>query len=163
MRLRQRQDGGFDPDLAGTAVQDEIHAGSEAVADVIGCGWRELGEAVCTWPGQRNSCSADQRQGNRVRRHSDRYRVEARGNNAGNAVRGSRQDKRQGPRPEFLGELFRGVGPPGHERFRHVDRSDVNDERAGGRTSFDCINARYGLGIKGIGAKAVNGFGGKGD
>jgi hypothetical protein len=39
----------------------------------------------------------------------------------------------------------------------------VDDERTGGRSAFDGIDAGYSLGIEGIRAKAVNSLRGEGD
>jgi hypothetical protein len=39
----------------------------------------------------------------------------------------------------------------------------MDDERAGGRSSFYSVNARYRFGVQRICAETVNGFGGEGD
>jgi hypothetical protein len=38
----------------------------------------------------------------------------------------------------------------------------VNDERTGGGTAFDSVDASYGFGVEGVRSQAVNGFSGEG-
>ncbi len=76
--------GGFDADLTGSAVEDQIYFRAEAVAYVIGGGGRKSGEAVGTGRGERNLGGADQGSGDGMRGHAHGDGGQARGDDIGN-------------------------------------------------------------------------------
>ena len=56
----ERENGGFDADVAGAAVQDIVHVRAQAPADVVGGGGRELREAVGAGGGEGHTSGLDQ-------------------------------------------------------------------------------------------------------
>src|SRR5208282_2198127 len=58
--LGQREHGGLDADLTGSAVEYEIYVAAQAAANVVGGGRRKFAEAVRAGCGERNASGADQ-------------------------------------------------------------------------------------------------------
>ena len=71
---------------------------------------------------------------------------------------GARQHQRQRPRPEFRRELF-GVGIELGDPARGGEVGDMGDQRIERRPSLGEVEPRDRLGIGGVGAEPVNGFG----
>ena len=94
--------------------------------------------------------------------HAEANRGEAGGDNEGDC--GQLLDhKRQRAGPEAAGQAVGDVGPDGDQRMHHLDRGNVDDQRAGCGATFDSIDAGYGLGIQRVGAQAIHGFRWEGD
>ena len=73
------------------------------------------------------------------------------------------QHQRQRAGPESPGQAVGDFWPVRDQRLRHFDRSYVDDERTGGGSAFDGVDAGHSFGVEGVGAETVDGFGGEGD
>ena len=109
---------------------------------------------------------ADQFERDGVRRHPDADQRASGSHAVGHGFR-ARQQKRERPRPEGFHELAGGVGNAGHQIGEHRivrDRpGDVDDNRIPGRSLLGGKDARDGRSVKGVGAQAVDCFGGQSD
>src|SRR6202522_1620514 len=59
VRIGQRQHGGFDAYVARAAIEDVVHFGGEAAADVVGGGGRQFAKAVRARSGERDAGGAN--------------------------------------------------------------------------------------------------------
>ena len=158
LRLGERQDSGFDADLAGTSVEDEIDVVAEAAADVLGSGGGKFGEAVGTGSGEGHVGGTDESERDGMGWHAEGDGRKSGGDGVGNR-RLLPNDERQRAGPEFSGQTIGSFWPICDQRLCHFDRSYVNDERAEGRATFDGIDSSDGVGVERVGSKSVDGFG----
>ena len=121
----------FEADLAGTAVEKKRRFVAKGVADVLGRGGGEVGEAIGAGSGDWQLSCAKKREGDGVTGDA-----EAHGGQAGGDLVGDDgflgQDESEWPRPVFACQAVGFVGPIGGEFARLFDGSQVNDERARG-------------------------------
>ena len=155
---RQVDDGRLEPDLARAAVEDE-EPRAELVADMIGRGRAHVAEAIRRR--RRDRPAADAREcpqellRHRVRRAAQSHRVLAAGHCVGNDAR-LLHDDRQGSGPELFRERERRgrrLMPP---FAQGRDGGDVHDQRMIGGAALQREDLRDGLGIRRIGAEAVD-------
>lgn len=171
----ERKNGGLDANVAGTAVEYVVHVRSQATADVVGGGGRELREAVGAGGGERDAGGLDQCERDGVSGHAQAYGGKAGGDDQGNCPRRRRcramlgrccvglgKDQCQRAGPELLGQAGGGIGP-GDERVGHFIRRHVNDQGAGCGPAFDGEDTGDGFRIQGVGAEAIDRFGGERD
>ena len=120
------EDGGFNSDCGWAAVEDCVDAAIEVFEDMVCGGWAGVSEAVCAGGGNGNSSGADEREGERMGRHSDADQRAFSGDGVWN-VRRSFEEHGQRARPEVLDELFclRCYKCYG---FEHLAVADVDDE-----------------------------------
>ena len=91
--------------------------------------------------------------------HPERDRAEAGGDQrVDRRARLERQDQRQRPRPECLGELLR-QRIEQRDRLRHLKRRDMGDQRIEARPALGLEDARDGLAVGGVGGEPVDGLG----
>ncbi len=87
----------------------------------------------------------------------------AAGGDEGGDARAAGEDEGKGAGPEGIGEFFGGVGPMGGAGAGGGDVVRVNDKRIAGGAALGFVDFLDGGIRAGVGAQAVDGFGGKGD
>jgi len=83
LRPGQGEHGGLDADVAGTAIEDVVHVGAQAAADVVGGGGRELREAIGAGSGEGDAGGLDQCERDGMSGHAQAYGGEAGGDDEG--------------------------------------------------------------------------------
>jgi hypothetical protein len=122
---------------------------------MVGGGGREFGKAVGAGRGEWNAGGADEGKGDWVGGHAETDGGEAGGDDGRNDRRLFEvlfQDQGQRAGPESTGQAVSDFWPVPYQGLRHFDRSYVDDERAGGGSAFDGVNAGYGFGVEGVGS-----------
>ncbi len=156
----QVDDRRFDPDGARPAVHDEPELMAHGLDDVFSGGWGEglgrIGAGGC----ERKPARLDHLLHDGMGRPAQAHGRSASGDRIGNDRR-SRQDHRQGPRPERPGQPVRRPGPFGCAPPRHLDSYDMHDDRIPPRASFELEEAGDGVGACGIGCQPIDRFGGQ--
>ena len=166
-QARQVDDGRFDADLAGSAVEHRPQraVGAELVAHVLRGGRADVAELV----GRRRRDAAaaaleglQQRDRHRMRRAAQADRVLPAGNGGGNAG-GALEDHGQRAGPERGGQLARLRGNLGGPVIEVGAGRQVDDHRMVLRPALGGIDGGDGGRVLCVGAEAVHGLGRKGD
>jgi hypothetical protein len=162
LRAGEGKDGAFDSDFTGSAIEDEGDGRPEGVADMSGGCGGEAGEGVRAGRGDGEAGLAEQGEGDGMTGHAETHGGQAGGDAI--ADRGTfGDDEGKGAGPEAAGELFGCGGPEEGERAGHGQIGDVDDEGTGRRAALGGEDELDGGGVEGVGAEAVDGFGGEGD
>jgi hypothetical protein len=157
-----RDDSGFQAHLAGAAVEKKRSFIAKCVADVLGCGGREMSETIGAGCGDGKIRGSKKGEGNRMAGDTEADRGEASGHLVGNdGLLWDDESKRAGP--VFAGEAAGFVGPVGSEFASLLNGMNVNDERAGRGALLQCIDFADGDRVEGVGAEAVDSFCGEND
>jgi len=160
-------DGGFDADFATVlggfaAVEDEGDAAVEFGVDVRGAGGGDEAGAVGARGGDGAVEGAEEGVGDLVAGTADGDGGAA-GGDEGADGGAAGQDESEGAGPEFFGEALGDGGEGGDAGAGGGEVGDVDDEGVGGRAVFGLVDFLDGVGAAGVGAEAVDGFGGEGD
>lgn len=156
------EDGGFDADVAGSAVEDEVDGVAEFIVDMSSGGGADAGGAVGAGSGDGSIEESEEFEGEGVVGASEADGVKSGG---GLVDDGGLffDDEGKGSGPELFGEGFGGWRPMGGVSASDGFVGDVDDEGVGGGAAFDGVDFFDGVGVGGIGAEAIDGFGGEGD
>lgn len=160
--LGEQEDGGFDAGLALAAVEHEDFVGVEGEGDVLGGGGGDGAGEVGTGADEGAAELAEQFEGERVIGAAHGDVGAACGDDAWDDV-GLGEDEGEGAWPEVFGEDAGLLGPMGDDLAGHGFVGDVDDEGVLGRAAFEIEDAADGCFVGGVGAEAVDGFGGEGD
>ena len=161
-RLRAVDDGGFDAEAAGAAVEDEGDAPLHVAQD--GGGGRRARAAgdVRGRCGDGDACRADHGARDGVFGHADADGREAARDAVGDDVLAP-QDERDGAGAEGGEEFLRGRRDVRSDRVDHGAVCDMEDERIVRGTPFRRVDTRAGSGVEAARAEAVDGLGREGD
>ena len=108
------EDGGFDADGGGAAVEDGVDAVVEVVEDVCGGGGAGVAEAVGAGRGDGKAGGFDEGEGDGMGGHADAYERAAGGDGVGDCgVRGSRRVKGPGQKAAMRRSAAVGRWRPG--------------------------------------------------
>jgi len=157
-RGRAIDHGGLDASVAGTRIEDELHAVAKAFEDMVGCCWRQSLGSVGAGRGEWHTCPFDEPPGKRMGRAANGYRVTTGGDDRGHTGR-TGHDHRHGPWPECSHNGRRDWRPVGSKLAGHRLIGHVHDERVRRRPSLRAKNSIDGFLIKRVGGQAVDRLG----
>lgn len=158
-------DGGFEPGVAGTAVDDEGDAGVEFFEDGGGGGGADAAEAVGAGGGERAFETGDDALEDWVVADADGDGGEAGGDGVGDG-RVFGEDECERAWPEVFDEEGDGGGDvcgDDGDFGEPIFVWEVDDERVEGGAVFGDEDFGDGVWVEGIGGEAVDGFGGESD
>src|ERR1017187_1425790 len=161
-RLRQVDDGGFDTHRRWAGIQNQVHTIAQIFGDVLGARRAGSAKAIGARGGNGLDCGLQQGGGDGMPRHPQSYCGPAGGHFVGN-LRGLLDDEGQRPRPEAADEQFELRQEPLHERMRHRQVADMDNERVPIRPILCGKNLADRLRVEGERSESVNSLGGEGD
>lgn len=155
-------DRGFEPHLAGAAVEDQRHPATEFLAHVVGGGGADAAEAVGRGRGDAGAEGAQQLERHRMIGHPQPDGVLAAGDEVWNAlVLLEDQGERAGPEGPREGDGVLGDFPrPGHDL---PGVGQVHDQGVVRRAALGGEDLGDGVRVEGVGAEAVHRLGGQRD
>lgn len=153
---------GFDPDLAGPAVEDGVDAITELICHGVGGGGGEPVAAVGAGGGEWDPRGAQEGEGDGMARHAKRDRV-ATGNDRGGDACSKGEDEGQRPGPEGGGETGGAFVPAGGPAGGVFCVCAMNDQGIVGGAPLCLEDFLHGVFMAGVGAQPVDRFRGKGD
>ena len=159
---RDVDDGRFETDVAGAAIEDDRDAISERTDDVLGQRRRHLGGSIRARGGDRTPDRGEQRASDRVRRNAQRDGVATRGHDVRNARR-ARHHQRQRTGPERGGERLGSRRKRRRERTRRRDVEHVHDQRVVLGAALGDEDLRRRRRVERQRAQAIDRLGGKRD
>ena len=155
--------GGFNTAVAAPAIQNQPDPATEAGDDMFGAAGADLARRVGAWSGHRSAKGGEQPVRRRMSRDPQCDMVKPGACQPGKGtISDTRQNQRHRPWPEGGGEG--GCKRRFNSQRKGVRRAgDKADQRVEAWPSLGRKNRRHRLGIAGIAAKAVDGFGRKTD
>jgi hypothetical protein len=156
------EDGGFDADPAGPAVQHQGHALTQFLAHVLGGGGTDAAEAVGRGGGDAGAEGLEELEGEGVVGHPQAHGVLAAGDDVRHLV-AALEDQGERSGPEGAGERDGFLGNAGGPVRQGLGVGQMDDQRVVGRTPFGGEDLGRGLRVEGVGAQAIDGLGGQGD
>ena len=156
-------DGGFDADLRGAPIQDDVHAPGQVFGHMVGAGRAHPARAIGGGGRHRLAEGFQKGQRNGVGRNAQADAVQPRAGQRAHRTGGSDgRDQRQRPRPEGQRQCARlRVENPLALRRRKV--SHMGDQRVEGGATLGRIDARHRLAAGGVRPQPIDGLGGEGD
>ncbi len=151
-------DGGFDADLAGAAVEDVVDAVAELVFDVLSGRGADATEEVGAGGCDGDAGGSNEFKGERVIGHAQADFGETGSDEVGDGVLFGEQD-RQRAGPEGGHQFAGGWGDAGGELVDLSEVGDVDDERVEEGAVFGFEDACDGGGGRGVAGEAVDGLG----
>ena len=118
-----------------TRIEHCVNSAVQIVQHMLGGSGADVAEHVGAGCGYRHTCSPDECQRHRVRRHTQSYQRSTRRYHVGHCA-GSRKQQSQRPRPEFLYQLRSRIGHLLNQAVQHPFIGDVDDYRIPGRSLF---------------------------
>jgi len=156
------EDGGFEADGAGAAVEDEGDGIAELEMDGLGIGGADAAEAVRARGGEGTAEGAEQSLGDGMGGDAER----GVGQSAGGEVGDDgffRENEGEGAGPEFGGEKAGGLGHALRDGEGGLGIGEVEDEGIEEGALFHLEDAGERGGVEAVGGKAVDGLGGQTD
>ena len=157
------QDGRFDADLGGAPIHDGIDAAIEIGSDMGGHGGTDMTGAIGRGRGDRPADGLEHGMGHGMIGHAQSDAVEPGGRDlADRAARRLRHHQSQWSRPERQRQAF-GRRREDALTAGELERSQMSNQRIEARPPLGLVDAGDRSAIGGIGAQAIDRFGGKGD
>ncbi len=151
------------PSRRGSAVENQFDLTQKSFGDVFRRSRAHLARRIGARRGDGHPGGCQEALRDRLRRHADRDRVEARAHQiAETRIRLARQHQRQCARPEPFGEIARRTRKF-RQRFRVSDIAHMDDQGIETRPAFGREDRGDCPAVAGIRAQPVDGLGGKRD